>query len=281
MVVMAVLAILSSLFFPSLKRALRVSFDVTCVQNQKAMGQSFSLYVEDHERYPVFRRAKSTSTDPKHNHSVFWDDLLGAGYDGRDLSVEQQDKWSLLGNETAGAEMYSCPLDDGDLRTFAFPSKYKGVIANQVSGRVRSYGMNSYRTWQGLTEEQKEGITGLAYNSVDSAGGFETWSVARNRIKIPSKVFLLVERPGAGYVGGGGGATSGNPLAQDGYYDWKNWNDLGVNMPEYSNIRFHNSGWNYLMADGHAENLLPEATIAEGGDLSNPMGGFWTINPND
>jgi len=94
-------------------------------------------------------------------------------------------------------------------------------------------------------------------------------------------MFMLAETPATGYVGSGGGAAVGNPNSQDGvpYVNWLN--GMGVSVDLLRNVRYHNSGWNYLFVDGHVENLLPEETLAKNGDLSNPKGNYWSANPDD
>jgi prepilin-type processing-associated H-X9-DG protein/prepilin-type N-terminal cleavage/methylation domain-containing protein len=280
-VVTSVLAILASLFYPSLSKALRVSQNLGCFENEKVIGQAFTLYVEDFTRFPLFRNARSISPDPKRQHTVFWDDLLGGGYDGRDLSIQQKDKNGLFGSELAGAQMYTCPLDDADGRTVEIPSSRPALFALQTHGQARSYSMNSYRSGSNIPDEQKGGITGVAYNSMNAPGSLLTWSQSRHNIPVPAEVFLVNESPGWGFVGAGGSAVKGSPLSQEGQGE-VNWlNSVGVGIESFDNIRFHNGGWNYLFADGHVENMLPEDTVSKLGDLSNPRGSYWTIDPND
>jgi prepilin-type processing-associated H-X9-DG protein len=245
------------------------------------IGQAISLYVEDFDKFPVFRQTASKGKDPTKWHSVFWDDLLGMGYDGRNLSVEQADKWLLKGSELAGSEIYACPLDDGDIRTAEIPGKFKGLLDGQKNGMPRSYGLNSYRSWAGMRDEQKEGISGIKYQSISGINQFLTWSQDAHRIPAPSEMILIAESPGTGYVGGGGSALRGSPYQQDGNGDVKYFKSIGFNIDEFTNIRFHNRGYNYLFVDGHVENLLPEDTIAKDGAYNDPKGGLWTLNPND
>jgi prepilin-type processing-associated H-X9-DG protein len=94
-------------------------------------------------------------------------------------------------------------------------------------------------------------------------------------------MILIAESPGTGYVGGGGSALRGSPYQQDGNGDVKYFKSIGFNIDEFTNIRFHNRGYNYLFVDGHVENLLPEDTIAKDGAYNDPKGGLWTLNPND
>lgn len=280
-VVVSVLSILVSLFFPSLTKALKASKSLACLEHQKVIGQAMSLYVEDYHKFTVFRQTASKGKVPTLWHSVFWDDLLGMGYDGRNLTIEQADKWLLKGSELAGSDMYSCPLDIGDIRESEIPGGLLGLIDAQKNGRPRSYGLNAYRSWAGWVDEAKQGISGIRYQSVVAQNQFLTWSQDANKIPEPSEMFLMVERPGTGYVGGGGSALGSSPYEQEGHGEVKWFKSVGVQIDQFTNIRFHNGGWNYLFVDGHVENLLPEDTIASGGQYNNPMGGYWTLDPND
>lgn len=280
-VVVSVLSILVSLFFPSLSKALKATKSLTCLEHQKTIGQAMSLYVEDYDKFTLFRQTSSKGKDPTKWHSVFWDDLLGMGYDGRNLSVAQADKWLLKGSELAGADIYFCPLDDGDMRTSLAPSKFKGLVDAQLNGKPRSYGLNAYRSWNGWRDELKEGISGIKYQSTVGQNQFLTWSQDASKIPLPSEMILMAERPGTGYVGGGGSALSSSPYDQDGNGEVKHYNSVGMKVDPFTNVRYHNGGWNYLFVDGHVENLLPEDTIASDGEYNNPKGGLWTLDPND
>ncbi len=51
-----------------------------------------------------------------------------------------------------------------------------------------------------------------------------------------------------------------------------------------SNQPYHNGGWNYTFADGHAKWHKPSQTVARGVDyydIWSSDNGYWTIDPND
>lgn len=285
-VVLSLLAILASLLMPSISKMLIASKGVVCINHQKTIGLAFSNYIGDNTKYPNFRQAKSTSLDPKRQHTVFWDDLLGNGYDGRNLTTKQMDKGILLGIETAGAEMYACPLDDSGLRTALFPSSlnnWSESKGNNKQGKPRSYAMNIYRSGNWNQNENKQSVAGIDYQSLESSFRFIPWSMNASQVTHPSQLFLLGENPNAGYVGASWTAYVTSPKSQEAQGAFDFFQSRGIIIENSSNILYHNSGWNYLFVDGHVENLLPENTLGNKSNatLNDPKGGYWTMNPDD
>lgn len=272
--------ILVSLFFPALQKMVLSSHGVKCAYHQGVLGSAMAMYTGDHQRYPPFRMTRSTSQDLTRFHTVFWDDLLGQGYDGRNLSQALADKNLLVSSETNGAQIYTCELDQDYYRDYSVPENYKWWNAAVHQGQPRSYSMNGYGSWFGSINSLKLGITGSVKgtqkkNNKGHYSIFLPWSQAPENIEDPSGSILLSESPGSGYVGGGGSAINFSPLNQfaEGYY--ANVKSVGISIDVTQNIPFHNQAWNYLMIDGHVENLMPEETLGEGGSLANPKG-MWS-----
>jgi prepilin-type processing-associated H-X9-DG protein len=91
---------------------------------------------------------------------------------------------------------------------------------------------------------------------------------------------MIVERPGAGWIGGGGAAVTGNAKAQEGFYDIRWWTNNRNVTPVFNNLKYHQNGWNYLFADGHVQNMLQEDSYGPGGVATNPKG-YWSIRVTD
>ena len=72
LVVLAVVAILAALLLPAMSRAKIASCRVCCASNLRQMGVALRLYVDDYQKYPLFRNSNRLPrpTDPR---SLFWD----------------------------------------------------------------------------------------------------------------------------------------------------------------------------------------------------------------
>ena len=282
LIVISILTALTVMIFPSLDKTLTAARGNTCFSNYRSISLAFESYIGDYTKYPPFRWPKESQSNKRRQHRIFWDDFLGGGYDGRNLNQYLMEKGMLRKSlrEDVGTDIYSCPLDNhGNMRDF--DSGRDGFTNLQKDGIYRSYSLNSYRSSNGVPDSQKQAFAGVKYRS-RNGDGVLIWTQSQNRVINPSSVFLLVERPGVGFVGAGGGASSGNPLAQEGFYDIRFWkNKFGITVPEFENIRYHYEGWNYLFADGHVQNFIPEDTFGEGGDLTNPKGSYWSISVTD
>jgi len=240
------------------------------------------LYNGDHHRYVLFRQSHSTATNPRTGHTVFWDDSLGKGYDGRNLTNSEADlSWlnHSLG-QTKGAEMYTCPEDlTGNLRDF--DSGREGYENIQKNAKPRSYSINAYSSWNGTPNHSKQAFAGIEYRTRNQGvRGIEIWSQSISRVINPSKVFLIVEHPGTGWVGAGGGAATGNIPSQSGFYDIRWWKNRRSSTVEFNNTKYHHEGWNYLFADGHVQNMEEEDTKGSNGTDFNPRG-YWSIKTTD
>jgi prepilin-type processing-associated H-X9-DG protein len=181
--------------------------------------------------------------------------------------------------ELNGADIYNCPNDlEGNLRDFE--TGHKGHAGLQADALGRSYSINGYLSWNGHPNENKQGFSGIEYRSVTGRNRFLIWSQSVSRVINPSIVFMIVERPGAGWIGGGGAAVTGNAKAQEGFYDIRWWTNNRNVTPVFNNLKYHQNGWNYLFADGHVQNMLQEDSYGPGGVATNPKG-YWSIRVTD
>lgn len=181
-VVLSIIAVMASLLQPSLSSLLKSSRILSCKKNLSQIGISMNLYTGDHHHYPL----SIFKTNPKFTFGS-WDDLLGQGYDGRNLTESE------VGSPQADSpnNMYVC-----DQQNNADP---------ETNGYVRSYAMNCNQ------------------NSFNM-GGFATYwghgddpkSVTVDEVPAPSTSILLLElkgRLGSGYNNAGSfgsGSQSGS-----------------------------------------------------------------------
>ncbi|WDE96565.1 type II secretion system protein [Lentisphaera profundi] len=117
LVVIAIIGILASLLLPVLAKSRKTSRIAVCLSNQKQIGFAVAMYAGDNDS----RVPKSGDTNAGQN--ITWDDRLGVGYDGRDLSHNE-----ITGVLPPKSALYICPVDD--------------VVRRNTNRKIRSYAMN-------------------------------------------------------------------------------------------------------------------------------------------
>ena len=134
-------------------------------------------------------------------------------------------------------------------------------------------------------DSDKQAIAGMQFGTLESKGfNFVPWSNSPANIPVPSQLIMLGEAPNLGYVGAGWSAYLSSAKHQEAEGAAVMFRSKGVDIePKFINIRYHNSGWNYLFTDGHIENLQPEDTLGKNSTArpSDPKGGLWSLNPDD
>jgi len=149
MVVLAIIAILASLLVPALGRARKVARLTACASNMRQIYVASSMFSGDNNKYVVW----STGV-------ISWDDLLGKGYDGRNITDQAMyDKKKL-----AEAPIYQCASSDFD-------------VEKKNTLKKRSYNLN---LGQGSTTK-KRGASGVKF------------SMKSTFIKDPSESILISE----------------------------------------------------------------------------------------
>jgi prepilin-type N-terminal cleavage/methylation domain-containing protein/prepilin-type processing-associated H-X9-DG protein len=128
LVVVAIIGILSSLVLPALGKARRKARIASCLSNQKQIGIAIFLYNGDNQNYVPGHLSKNSK-------SITFDDFLGTGYDGRNLTESQM--WASFPGSPA--PVYQCSTDQSNkndpniLRSY---SMIQGVLnGNQASKR--------------------------------------------------------------------------------------------------------------------------------------------------
>lgn len=183
LVVLALMAVMVSLISPSLKKTQETVDLIACSNNNRQIFLSMSTYVNDYQRYTN----AMANADWSDRGGITWDDALGMGYDGRNLSLKLAKKYNLQYGE-AGEEQflkqYICPNDR--------------IERDDSTRPPRSYGLNIYQ-YSG----NRDGFS----NAWDMG---ERWSAGVHEVPAPEKTLLISEKQ-IGYIGGVGGAGIANP----------------------------------------------------------------------
>ena len=291
LVVVAILSLLAGLLLPALARARMTTQANHCLSNLKYLGTASTMYEYDNAMKMAYAGLRL-----RPGREMTWDDLIDP-YLGGSLTMAERWEAPYFGSKTM--PYLKCPSDHA-------PAVSR--LGRLVPARRRSYAMPRYiynpatapwppnihsRSGVGLYwsfdhNGEPDAQTRITWNTIDRPGSDATQ--ARNRprkqrsmrsafILQPAETIVLAERIHAGNLVGDAGLagidhpdqhceTGTVPLA-DGR--------LHTYAPADSH---HNSTFNYLMADGHAELLEPDQTVAPGAGLKSQTK-MWTIRAGD
>jgi prepilin-type N-terminal cleavage/methylation domain-containing protein/prepilin-type processing-associated H-X9-DG protein len=266
LVCISILSVLASLISPSLSRMNDRTNGIQCANNMRGIGGSTAFYLGDHDRYP---RTKHNPDGSLSSYMSYDSVLAVGGYDGRSLS--EGDAWTnrpggLLRSDhpDMDASMYQCPMDTGaewELRT--------------DDTFTRSYSMNGHAsvlmTKYGL-QTTAQSDSNMEMGLVTFVRDITDWSATDVSILFPSETIMLLERPDSGIVGNQYYTNIDSISSQ--YINTAN------KSYDFVNTLYHNSGYNYVMADGSVQNLIPQETVNPScfpyTDISSRSYGLWS-----
>lgn len=227
LVVVAIIAILAAMLLPALQQARGKAYETTCRGNLKSFG-SITMFYADSNRGQLPFAAENRSASAQVGYT--WDDLLGAGYDGRSLTAAQQ-ATNAWGYWVPPAKIYQCPT---------IVRYYTGMPQT----RRNSYGVNRK-------------TLSPAIGSTTTLTAF----IPIHRVRRPGQLICMTEYGDPNkFIGYNNNPASDGPSHQlSRHVDSK---DLRTAPP-------HSNRFNYLFVDGHARAHTAKETCGTG-DLVNP-----------
>lgn len=265
----AIISILASLLMVSLKKALAASYDIQCRNSMRGVYLASLLYSEDHKRFP--------STSYSSSGYISYDSKLGMGYDGRKMSLSDGLMLNSLAaisrtdNPQAMTELYHCASDTGS-----------GLNQSSIPGNrhsdygPRSYAQNAHLEWElydsmmSTVSERDQALQSgiVAYRGGQLNAG---WSAKPDKLPNSSKIIYLLESMDIGLLG--------LSYSADMSHTWEQSSSQFYGTVTETLV--HNNAWNYMLCDGHIEQLIPEETW---GSLSNGISkcyGLWSRENGD
>jgi prepilin-type processing-associated H-X9-DG protein/prepilin-type N-terminal cleavage/methylation domain-containing protein len=229
LVVIAIIAILAAILFPVFAQAREKARAISCVSNEKQMGDGFLMYAQDYdERMPAWNEAAyaTDSTDPHYDPSYV--ETSASIWDAKLLPYVKNGHPELIQpSQHDYSGVWHCP--DGENGT-----------------RWRTYGVSYDYAFQGLPS--------FAYH----------YGVGIPEMSIPAHFVLVGESgsdPNNGFPDGplsndGNGGLLDPPKYFEGYCVY---NNLPFDYAKDRERPFrHSGGANYLFADGHVKYLKAE-----------------------
>jgi prepilin-type processing-associated H-X9-DG protein len=218
LVVIAVVAILTTLALPPLQRAKSRGVSTYCANNFRQLGIALHLYATEHDdALPYNMGAEGTHKTVADGTYLNWvNNVMSWELDSENTNTFLLTTGGLGPYVSRAATVYRCPSD----RVLSIPQRQAGW-----SERVRSVSMNA------MLGNAGEFMTGKVNTNNPSYRQF----FRMTEIPDPSKIFAFVEEhPDS--------INDGYFINRFYYYEW-------IDLP----ASYHHGGANFIFADGHAE----------------------------
>jgi prepilin-type N-terminal cleavage/methylation domain-containing protein len=272
LVVVSIIAVLSSILAPALSKTLGDARSTSCMNNMRTLYGFTSIHIDDNDGFfPMagFTVHDKSFANPETNppgherYGYTWDDFLGA-YDGRNLTDGNMEENGLYINpdrsgdqffdrSSTSNEYYMCPEDDFERRTY-----------NAGTRLGRTYVMNSHDIESNLNQGE---FTIYDIDQWSAKGiGAGANSVSTDEIESAQDTIYLAEGPNPNNDLGGANSHVSNP---------NNTIDPSINDTLLSRDRLglHSSytAQNFLITDGHVKELFLEEThdVNQGDSVGN------------
>jgi prepilin-type N-terminal cleavage/methylation domain-containing protein/prepilin-type processing-associated H-X9-DG protein len=268
LVVIAIIAILAAILFPVFAQAREKARAASCLSNMKQISLAFLMYNQDYdETFPRSVFLPNPAGSNTFTDIIPWD-VVVAPYIKNGQAGAVGSAWTA-GTLGKGGPIFQCPSD---------AAANRASFANDVV--LRTYAVASGYDWNGPL---KEGV----FPKNDVAPKTQARAVAE--VPAPATSLLLVEAPNwQGVTNFAARTEVYTAIQQQMFNDGRSgvgwWQATGIaDAQRPANRPYHNGGWNYAFADGHAKWHRPEQTVGRNGSMTTQYNcqGYWTLDPND
>ncbi|MGV3755178.1 MAG: type II secretion system protein [Verrucomicrobiota bacterium] len=280
----AVISLLMVLILPALAKAQTKMRSNRCVSNLQDIGTALNMYLQDSNDKLPYAALRYTIKNTEHH--LAWDDLMGP-YLGIDMTVEQRSQDGASG--TGSFKLLLCPQDilpvksTDDLhrkesrRSYALPEHNLGLLklADRPATAADWPPCPVNQTGIGIRLDGRPSALSPRWNSDDEPGGPKAprWQPAYVNTMImdtPNTLFMTERFDSINRVGSWNGAAI---------------SDISTHIGEVGTQPVQ-AQFNYLMTDGHVENLAPQDSYASRRRTLNPStkaapAGIWTVWQDD
>ena len=246
LIVIAILAILSSLLSPALKTALETGRVIHCANQLKGLSIAQGLYIGNNDEY---------YTPVATGLSVTWDDLLSP-YDGRNLS-NTQIGWNYFSHDSMSSQYLK-----NSSQGYICPSEKNEYLLNGLGAPdhmiLKTYAING----EGSTNNPATPPSGISNYPSDTMP-----ALSKKSFQVPdSSGTILLSGLVTSYRRNRVGAIASNAnhgLTRSARNNYNSSNTGDTGGLDHRIIPHGNDNmWNYLFCDGHVELLFTLDTIS-------------------